>query len=119
MKFLATLSAAAIVALAAAIPVTEEASNSPAPFDIELPTDLPTANDGAVLEYQGETISKRSVEKRADTTIDVWSGKSKGGRHETLHTDYNKCCMSSTPCEAEDVVSDNIVRRQSRQRLER
>ncbi|KAF1836180.1 hypothetical protein BDW02DRAFT_567224 [Decorospora gaudefroyi] len=91
MHFFTTLSAATIVALAAAIPVADEPSNIPAPFDMELPAGLPTASDGAVVWYSGEASAKRSMEKRSDTKIEVWASTNKRGRHETLHSDFNKC----------------------------
>ncbi|KAH7138608.1 hypothetical protein B0J11DRAFT_574570 [Dendryphion nanum] len=89
MKFIATLSAAALIALVSAVPAPGTPSNIEVPADI--PDHFPSVQGLPKVVPEGEPLVKRAIAKRATLTVDVWMDSDRRGRHEGLITTTQKC----------------------------
>ncbi|KAF2678132.1 hypothetical protein K458DRAFT_436045 [Lentithecium fluviatile CBS 122367] len=94
MKFLATLSLLALTAVATALPQADSPSDN-TPVDIGPIPPAPTGiQDGAptyeIGDPDSEPADKRGLEKRS-FHIQVWADINRGGRHQQLTTDVQKC----------------------------
>ena len=94
MKFFNALSAAALLTLVSAAPTPEEPSHFE--LDVPVPASFPSV-EGVPSVVEGNEV-KRDVEGGvtdigiAALYVDVWQNADRGGRHEALWSELNKCC---------------------------
>ena len=83
MKFLATLSMTAILALVAAVPSSVPITQGLEPVPLEnppTPDQLPHFESGVVQISKRSPVEETNIEKRADgSAVGIWEGKNNGG----------------------------------------
>ncbi|KAK3303891.1 uncharacterized protein B0T15DRAFT_494392 [Chaetomium strumarium] len=89
------LLAAVFTSLVSAIPAKRAQPNIP--LDVAIPTSFPPVQDGAtpyVTNNADKAKREEAIEGRAAAAtliVDIWEDADRGGRHEGLYTDTQKC----------------------------
>jgi hypothetical protein len=94
MKFSSATLTTALVAIVVASPVAEK-SNIEVALDF-VPV-IPSVESGEIITASG-VDKKRSVGlAKRQLVVDIWEHPNKGGRHEGLISEEQRCCMPPYP----------------------
>ena len=93
MKFSSTTLIMALAAIVVASPVAEK-SNIEVALDF-VPV-IPSVEPGEIITVSGVDKKRSAALDKRQVVVDIWEHPNKGGRHEALISQDQKCCMSLT-----------------------